>query len=879
MKTIEKLLGILIAAALILSTGCGGSNQTQKSQAGVAYVEPGLAAQKQILSVIVTANNSQAAADAVRQVGGHVSSNLWLIDAVGASLPAEKLPELAAITGIRSIVADKPMQSAGKSNPTPTGTAVPPSPTPIATNTPTSQAPKIAVSSAAQLSTSAGQPAVDTSGWVTSYRFPVPWDGSPDVQATSQDLVWKLVYPTIVDIGADKLFSQKIDGTGVTVAVLDSGVYFSDSYVNSLNKKGLKQYFRGQADFVDRSCSTAVANDKAVKGGCVQYSNYSFTDLLASKDPYGHGTHVAGIIFNNFVDSTTGDRMGVAPGASILSVRVLGPDGSGSYSTIIEGIQYVISTQSQFNTRILNLSLSATQTTPYFIDPIDRAVEKAWADGITVVAAAGNSGPGAETISVPGNDPYVITVGAVDGKRTAGYWTDDILPKWSATGPTLDGFLKPDILAPGTQIISFMYNDYSNPADSAYLVRIHPDYSTTTDLFRMNGTSMATGVVSGVVALMLAYNPTLSPEQVKYRLMATARQMNTADGTTGMSPLQQGAGRVWAPDAVLAVIPDGKANTGMDLAADQAHGWGTYDTAGNPILDPNELSYHYAGPVRKTLSDDGSLFLYYLENTDGSRIALGLTDVQTNTWLAASQVQSNITWSDAKLVTPDGSLVWSSGHLVWSGGQLFDASGHLVWSGGNLIWSGSQLLDSSGHLVWSGANLFDASGHLVWSGGGLVWNNGSLVWNGSSLVWTGGQLLDASGHLVWSGGNMIWSGGQLLDTSGHLVWSGGQLLDASGHLVWSGGNMVWSGSHLVWSGGQLLDASGHLVWSGSNLVWSGATPLWTSAHLVWSGSNLIWSGSNLVWSGGHLVWSGSANWASGVNNSSAPISTTAWVDW
>ena len=136
------------------------------------------------------------------------------------------------------------------------------------------------------------------------------------------------------------------------------------------------------------------------------------------------------------------------------------------------------SNKDAFNIRVMNLSLSAQATTPYFVDPLNRAVEAAWAEGIVVVAAAGNTGPEAETITVPGNDPYVITVGAVDSKRTPGYWADDILPSWSATGPTLDGFAKPDVLAPGANIVSFMYNDPDNAGQA------RPSWSRITPTIR-----------------------------------------------------------------------------------------------------------------------------------------------------------------------------------------------------------------------------------------------------------------------------------------------------------------------------------------------------------------------------------------------------------
>ena len=137
--------------------------------------------------------------------------------------------------------------------------------------------------------------------------------------------------------------------------------------------------------------------------------------------------------------------LGTAPQARILSVRVLDDDGTGTYADVIEGIQYIVANAAQFNVRVLNVSLSAEATVPYFVDPLNRAAEAAWHAGIVVVAAAGNTGPGASTITVPGNDPYVITVGAVDTQQTPDDWSDDVVPEWSASGPTLDGFVKPDV--------------------------------------------------------------------------------------------------------------------------------------------------------------------------------------------------------------------------------------------------------------------------------------------------------------------------------------------------------------------------------------------------------------------------------------------------
>jgi hypothetical protein len=467
MKIKHHLVFVLITILTLLSASVAPQAATP------AYVEPGLLAETgsggipmpQTLSVIVTAVDSAAAARAVARVGGTVSSDLWLVDAVAATIPAEGLAALAAHPAVRSVVDNKGVESA--QDPTADTTAV--------------------------------------DGWVTDYRFPVPWDGSADiVQSTDDPKRYKLAYPVGIDIGADVYFDgvysedeygDPIRGYGINVAVVDSGVYVSDQVKKTLGNLVAKQFI-GQADFVGTGQCSPVGNVR-YKRSVVQNQGYCWTDYRVSRDGYGHGSHVAGIIWNRLTEDTTGMTIGIAPQAKILSVRALDDNGNGTYEDVIEGIQYVVANREQLNVHILNLSLSAQATTPYFVDPLNRAAEAAWAAGIVVVAAAGNAGPEAETITVPGNDPYMITVGAIDGNRTPGYWADDVLPVWSSTGPTLDGFAKPDVLAPGMNIVSFMYNDSEAIANSAKLVREHPDYSETADLFRMNGTSMATAPTAG----------------------------------------------------------------------------------------------------------------------------------------------------------------------------------------------------------------------------------------------------------------------------------------------------------------------------------------------------------------------------------------------
>ncbi len=492
--------------------------------------------------------------------------------------------------------------------------------------------------------------------------LPRQWDGRPDVEPTKSQRVWNLSNAVTIDVGADQLHNQAITGQGVAVAVVDSGVYFNP-HVEQILGKELDKQFIGQADFVAQGRCTSAG---------VQYSGYCFTDQHNSVDRYGHGSHVAGIIWSNIIDGATGANMGIAPDARILSVRVLNELGQGTYADVIEGIQYVVANKAKFNLRVMNLSLSATPTTPYFVDPINRAVEKAWANGIVVLAAAGNLGPAAETITVPGNDPYAITVGAVNDQRTPGYWTDDILPAWSATGPTLDGFLKPDLLAPGSYIISFMYNDGKTGANSktAYLAQMHPSYSKTMSLFRMSGTSMATAIASGVVALVLQAHPELTPDQVKFRLKYAARPAIDDQAGPVYNLLQQGNGRLWAPDAVLGTdFPsEGRDNLGMDIDTDLAH---------NDYASDADNAYHYQGAVQRVLSDDGSTYLYYLLSSD-QVLGIGAARAVDKSWVDRPTLNSTpLSWNNGQLTSDR--FAWGGGWSV-PGGIGWDS--RFAWGGG-----------------------------------------------------------------------------------------------------------------------------------------------------------------------------------------------------
>ncbi|HEY3109262.1 MAG TPA: S8 family peptidase [Chloroflexota bacterium] len=307
-----------------------------------------------------------------------------------------------------------------------------------------------------------------------------------------------------------------LDGSGVTVAVIDSGVAPSADLSNL-------------AFGVDLSTGTTAPADRG-----------------------GHGSHVAGIVAGNGTLSA-GVYKGVATGARILSVKVTTDDGHASYAGIIKGLQWVIANKKAQNIRVVNMSLGAPASAGYTDDPLDAAAEIAWFRGIAVVASAGNSGPGPATVVVPGNDPYLITVGAYDDAQTAAT-ADDLIPDWSSRGPTpFDGLAKPDLVASGRRVISLR-------SPGSFLDALMPDrVEGGGQYFRLSGTSMAAPVVAGVAALILQANPGLTPNQVKYILKQTARPMAGGASTVG-------AGAV---DALAAVklarqgVGEGKANKGQ----------------------------------------------------------------------------------------------------------------------------------------------------------------------------------------------------------------------------------------------------------------------------------------------------------------------------
>jgi serine protease AprX len=372
-----------------------------------------------------------------------------------------------------------------------------------------------------------------------------------------------------------------------------------------------------------------------------------------ANDGYGHGSHITSLLASSNTSEAilNGEPQGIAPMAKLISVKAFDSTGTGSYTTVLNGMNWILAHQKTYGAiRVVNMSFGAKPQSFYWNDPIDQAVMKLWQAGIVVVASAGNFGPAAQTIAVPGNTPYVITVGAMTDNFTPDNPADDGVTSFSSTGPTYEGFVKPDLVAPGGHLAAFM--DLSLQE----LPAKYPQFgSNDVNLFIMSGTSQAAAVTSGVVALMLQANPSLTPNQVKCRLVATANAAIGAKGKAAYSVFQQGAGRI---DAYAAVYSQASncANLGLNIAADIA---GTE---------------HFGGPAHYNKTT-GS---YYVEDANGNPMT-----ADGYLWNQSFAKSEGYLWNQGYL--------WNNGYL-WNSGYLWN-NGYL-WNSGYL-WNQSTLAPAS----------------------------------------------------------------------------------------------------------------------------------------------------------------------------------------
>src|SRR5271166_6744122 len=361
---------------------------------------------------------------------------------------------------------------------------------------------------------------------IKSAAFTIPVSALPKLEADPEIASVTIDHPMNVadDLtndatGVETAWSAGYTGAGVTVAVIDSGI--NDSHPDLQDSSGNSRVVYHQ-DFT----GTPTTNSAG-----------------AQYDLYGHGTHVAGIIGGNG-SLSGGQYEGVAPGVTLIDLRALDANGSGTDSTVIAAIQQAIALQSTYNIRVINLSLGRGIPVSYKQDPLCQAVESAWQSGIVVVVASGNLGRlsvngsnGFGTVTAPGNDPYVLTVGATKSNGST-LPSAETKASYSSKGPTTyDHVVKPDIVAPGNDIVSL--SAPGTTLEAAYPAELVAGTDGNNDYFTLSGTSMATPAVAGAAALLLQEQNTLTPDQVKARLMRNSYKMGLTSTAAWVPHLSQ----------------------------------------------------------------------------------------------------------------------------------------------------------------------------------------------------------------------------------------------------------------------------------------------------------------------------------------------------
>ncbi len=496
-----------------------------------------------------------------------------------------------------------------------------------------------------------------------------------------------------------------VDGTGVTVAVLDSGI---------------------DGDHFD-------LRDE-VKGKRRVVFSMDFTGRGSLDDSFGHGTHVAGTIGGDGSSALLigRDYSGIAPGINLVNFKVLDEAGRGYVSSVVAAIDQAISIRSYYNIKVINLSLAAPPIDSYVNDPLCKAVDRATKAGIVVVAAAGNFGQDQNGnkvyggITSPGISPAAITVGATITRGTDAR-SDDTVAPFSSRGPTMshttdpltgvvayDNLVKPDLVAPGGRLVAL--ERYSNYLVTTY-PSLHVDTGNVNKFSRymlLSGTSMSTGVVSGAVALMLQANPGLTPNLVKAILMYSAQIME------GPDLFEQGAGMLNVEGAIR--------------------------------LAKSISRYAYAIPVGQTLAAFG------LPNAQTTIAGESFTWSQGLIWGIGTMR------GEAMFTTQQGAyaqgLIWGNGRFdAWGAGVtyfdglwssdyvVFGKNGqwcYVTWGPGTPLASGliwSERLYASG-LIWGNrlisSDFFDISStSLIWGIRGYGGYDSGLIWGirDSGLIW------------------------------------------------------------------------------------------------------------------------------------------------
>ena len=416
--------------------------------------------------------------------------------------------------------------------------------------------------------------------------------------------------------GAPQVWATGDRGAGVTVAVLDTGV----SDVNDLAGR--------------------IVHGPDLSG-----------EGRAAIDTFGHGTVMAGIIAGDGAASQPAPRTGIAPAARIVSVKVAGANGAADVSTVLAAMQWVSIFAHDAGIGVLNLSWGVPSTQDPSVDPLDFAVEKLWRQGVVVVVAAGNGGPGPGTVLKPADDPLVLTVGAFDDRGDTNT-SNDIVPAWSAQGPTSQGLQKPDVVASGRTLVA-------TRSPGSTVETQNPTSLIAPAYIKGSGTSEATAVVSGTAALLLSRHPSWTPDQVKAALVRTASPLVHGDRSA------QGAGRIAAAAALTADV------AGVTAQRSTATGSGPLD--GSRGASPRLTTT--CGGVPTTITGELTAWCAPWSSSNWTSSNWTSSNWTSSNWTSSNWTSSNwtgTTWSSSNWTSSNWtSSNWTSSN--WTGNTFQSA--------------------------------------------------------------------------------------------------------------------------------------------------------------------------------------------------------------
>ncbi|HUQ86027.1 MAG TPA: S8 family serine peptidase [Vicinamibacterales bacterium] len=471
-------------------------------------------------------------------------------------------------------------------------------------------------------------------------------------------------------------------------------------------------------------------------------------------DNCGHGTHVAGIVAGSGAHSN-GLYAGIAPDVDIVALRVLGDDCSGNTSDVIDALEWIARNHATYKIKVVNISLGHAVLESIFTDPLVQAVERLSRKGIAVVTAAGNRGfvdnrPGYGGVGVPCNAPSAICVGSLDTQGSTDL-DDDRVSDSSSRGPTrFDLLAKPDLVAPGVNIVSLaargsrLFNEFEDLRVAG--ATGEPEY------FTLSGTSMASPAVAGAAARLLRENHALTVHALKISLQFTARLLPLTDVLSQGAGALNVQGALTLADAINPKVPRGTNWIRHRLTA------ATRDGAGNTINWSRRIIYgdRFVRPRYAELHlfrwDDDLVWAYDM-------VSGGIN------W--ENQAGDNIVWGN------DDNIVWGNGdNIVWGNDD-------------NIVW-GNQADDN---IVWGN----DESDNIVWGiDDNIVWGNAAnLAWGTSdddNIVWGNKHLRDVWAANVLAGfwdDDIVW-GNITHDMMDNIVWG-----NADDNIVW--GNTVMTG--------------------------------------------------------------------------------------